>query len=675
MQKKKEVTARTIYVNVFLTTLFSVILSMGLYSVIAPLAMDLDKAKFRAFTLERIPSMVLFGGLAAVVVMLVFRPIANIIKLYEQGKTVPEDDLYRAKKLFKVIPTFLIVLCFGAYVIGTFFNYLPAIIHHQHVVLDECAARCTLVVLWGTVSGVFCGRIVNMSMIAAKARLHIYDMKWMKDEKIPTLRSVLIMPISLLFFFYLVFFCITAYFTICHFDQESARAAASSLAGGAGPLTEAGFLNLSYAALKLCLAKIFAVSVGVFVVLFALMMVGIADVTIHIRNLSEQVSDLSQGEMDLTKRINIVSFDDIGIMTADFNAIIASLQSTFAGVRKLILNVYGTSSQMNENVAQSREQSEKVAGLIFKAEESINEQVGVINRTSQLIEKMVPVIESSIGKINSQTEAVDTTSRSLSEIISAMKEIDESAVREETVYKQILTMVESGSAMIENSIQAMEAIEQTSHKITDIAGIISGIAESTNILAMNAAIEASHAGEYGKGFAIVSSEIRSLAEGTSKSTDDISGLIKEMTQKISNGVNAFAELKNILDKIIQGVRDTGSYITGITSQAQEQSAKAADRLEDIGSLVKMTGELKSEAQAQKEVNIQIDSAIVELNDAAKNVIDVNHTLTESMSAISSAFENIRISAENTFGDIKLLENQISSFRIGGSEGGDAPTRA
>jgi methyl-accepting chemotaxis protein len=191
-----------------------------------------------------------------------------------------------------------------------------------------------------------------------------------------------------------------------------------------------------------------------------------------------------------------------------------------------------------------------MGSLILTVESSITDQVDTINKTAQLLENMVPVIESSIEKIGAQSTAVDTTSKGITDIIHAIEVIDRSAAREEDIYKDIVVMIESGSAMLENSITAMQAIEETSHKITDIVGIIANIADSTNTLAINAAIEAAHAGEFGKGFAIVSQEIRSLAEGTSQSTDTIETLIDDMTQKISNGVSAFAEFKNILEKMI-----------------------------------------------------------------------------------------------------------------------------
>lgn len=661
----KQVTAKVLSRRVFITTMATILLSITIYSFITPGAMNFDLHETMRFFVKMLFTALMIGPFAALSVLGFFRPVAKVIRSYEEGKPVFEDGFFKARKALKSIPIFLFYVGSVSYVLGAALNLLPAYLRGETVDLDYAISRILIALSWGSVTGVLCGRMLNITLIEAKAKLNIYNLSQMKDEKYSSIRMNMMIPLVLLFLFIFVYTNVAYYFKMKSILNVHYQQIASSITGGS---INAESVQTSTAALmKNNFGMFILVTSAVLIIMLFLAYVVILEITSHLRNLREQIAELSKGEMDLTRRINIVSFDDVGIMTSGINAIIQKLNATFIEVRKLIQNVYQTSQVMNETVMKSSDQSSKMGSLILTVESSITDQVDTINKTAQLLENMMPVIESSIEKIGAQSTAVDTTSKGITEIIHAIEVIDQSAAREEDIYKDIVVMIESGSSMIENSIQAMQAIEETSHKITDIVGIIANIADSTNTLAMNAAIEAAHAGEFGKGFAIVSQEIRSLAEGTSQSTDTIETLIADMTQKISNGVNAFAELKNILEKMISGMRTTGTYITDITSQTREQSSRAAKHLDDIGSLVNMTDSLKSNAVSQKEINVQLEQALTELNEAAKNVISVNAALTESMISITNAFEQIHGSSNNTFSDIKRLESQISSFKLDTNE--------
>ncbi len=656
------ISAKKLTKRIVLTTLFAIVISVAVYGIITPFVLTYNQAEMIEFWEKIALIMVTIGPIAALVVFLFYKPVEKVIVKYDQNEPVFEELFLKARKALKTMPDFLFIVGSTAYVLGAVINFLPPMLRGEPVALDHLIGRVACALSWGVISGVLLGRMLNISLIEAKAKLKIFHLDQIKGEKFQTMRRSMIVPVYLLLQFFFIFTSTMIYFNIKAVLAE--KDAAITAAVSSGDVAIEGLASSSEQILRHDAFRMIFLSFVILMLVVGLIYIVIYEIHSHLNSLRKQIVMMAEGEMDLTRRINIVSFDDIGIMTSGINSIIQKLHDTFIEIKRLIQNVYNASQIMNDTVIRSSDQSSKMGTLISEVEETINDQVNTINGTAELIFKMVPVIDNSIEMIGKQSVAVETTSSGITEIIQAIGSIDRSTTQEEEIYKDIMKMIESGSEMIENSLQAMMAIDETSHKITDIVGIISNIADSTNILAMNAAIEAAHAGEFGKGFAVVSEEIRSLAEGTSNSTGTIETLIEDMTQKIANGVSAFSELKNILDSMIQGMRNTGLYISDITGQTKEQSDKASRHLDDIGNLVNMTGTLKSNAQSQQEINQQLEGSLKLLNEAAKNVIGVNAALTESMTAIKQSFEQIHDSSSNTFNDIKRLESQISTYKLG-----------
>ena len=145
-----------------------------------------------------------------------------------------------------------------------------------------------------------------------------------------------------------------------------------------------------------------------------------------------------------------------------------------------------------------------------------------------------------------------------------------------------------GGEAVDRSITAMKEINRSSEQISEIIQVISEIASQTNLLALNAAIEAARAGEHGLGFAVVADEVRKLAERSSEAAKQITGLIRESTQRVVEGTKLSEETGQALKQIIEGVTSTAESISQIASATDEQSATAEEVGRAIQNVAKLT---------------------------------------------------------------------------------------
>lgn len=234
----------------------------------------------------------------------------------------------------------------------------------------------------------------------------------------------------------------------------------------------------------------------------------------------------------------------------------------------------------------------KISDIVSKVELSALDLAGNSDALSYFATSMA-------NKTNEQTKTINTIDSSTKNLNNAMQDIKKSV---ETAYSMSMDSIKEAdisSNEILSLINEMNIINEMSDKIITTMNFIDEIAEETNLLALNAAIQAAHAGEEGKGFSVVAAEIKNLADSSSKATKTIYQIVEKTIESISKGVKVSEKAKKALSKIVSLIKSTEDIMSNINTAITTQSNSTSELKESITSIYSLTGEINNDTQNMK----------------------------------------------------------------------------
>ncbi|MES2818811.1 MAG: methyl-accepting chemotaxis protein [Pseudomonadota bacterium] len=313
--------------------------------------------------------------------------------------------------------------------------------------------------------------------------------------------------------------------------------------------------------------------------LLALMIVAIGKLMTRLSVLRANIDTLSAGDADLTRRIEVRGEDEVDGVGTSVNRFIAYLQTMIGDV-----------TQATAQIAQELEQLQRQS-----------------QHTNQILARHASETDQAVTAITEMSSTADSVARSATETASFTQSVNEGAQVSKGVVNEASVSVLALIEEVESATAKVQDMQQDAQRINDVLGVIGQIAGQTNLLALNAAIEAARAGEQGRGFAVVADEVRALAGRTQQSTSEINEMLARLQQGVSSAVGAMEKTKascqatadktsrvNVgLDEMADSVVRIHDLSAQIATAAEEQSAVTEEINQNMVAIRHMVDELVS----------------------------------------------------------------------------------
>jgi methyl-accepting chemotaxis protein len=421
---------------------------------------------------------------------------------------------------------------------------------------------------------------------------------------------------------------------------------------------------------KIIMADVYAMvkfsiilAVILLIVVVFIMYFGVNKITSPIVKVADTLKEISEGDGDLTKTVNVNSKDEVGDLAKYFN-------ETIAKIRKLVVTVKGKAGDLTDignDLASSMTETaaaiNEITANIHSIKERAVNQSASVTETGATMEQITLNIQKLNENINVQSESVAQASSAIEEMLANIQSVTQTLVKNNENVKALSAASDAGHTGLQDVSADIQEISKQSAGLLEINAVIENIASQTNLLSMNAAIEAALAGEAGKGFAVVADEIRKLAESSNEQSKTISAVLKKITESIETIMKATDAVLSRFEDITAGVKTVEQQEDTIRNAMEEQMTGSKQILDGVAKVNEITTGVKNGAAEMLEGSQQVITESHNLEAATQEITNGMNEMATGAEQINTAVNQVNESAGKNKDGIDVLVTEVSKFKV------------
>ena len=375
------------------------------------------------------------------------------------------------------------------------------------------------------------------------------------------------------------------------------------------------------------------------------------------------LKNIAEGEGDLTANLPVTGNDEVTDLSVYFNETITKIRNAIKSIGMNCNEMAGIGNELSTNMTETASAVNEISANIEGVKQQALTQAASVTETAATVEEIVRTIKQLNTGIEMQAASVAQSSSSVEQMVANIASIGQTLAKTDSTIKELTTATGDGKATLVTSNTVTQKIAEESGSLMEASSVIQHIASQTNLLAMNAAIEAAHAGESGKGFAVVADEIRKLAEESSVQGKTITATLKMLSVEIETLSSSSKTVEGKFNSIFTLAEQVKDMSTRLTEAMKEQEHGSKEVLAAIKNINMVTTEVQAGSEEMLKGGEGVAEEMRKLDNLTRIITDSMNEMATGAVQINNAVQEVNEITQKNKRSIENLAEEVSKFKI------------